>query len=323
MCECLEATQQQEVWLPINLRRLASCTPSYKIAFALNELVTLSSEFSKKKAPNCQASVLRTDPKALLMVYKVVCGESYSDPKGHKVSIKFDPSQIEGESTVDNLDVRVACTCPAFLYWGAQWNLYDGDSLYGKPRPMLQPPTEGKRFQFVICKHVKVAADRVTPVIDRLLNKYRDEDAKQKQKDVDKILQKHEPAAEPKAPAKGKNVKVVDDEPTTKITPKKVTPAPAPPPPVKKGPAPKEEPVKKGPGKKEEPVKKAPVKEEPKRPTAPAKKEITRNNPKNPVKQYGPAKNITVHDDDDDDQGIIKINRLLKDLSSLFPTQED
>ena len=310
MCGHGGAPQEEGLWLPINLQEVHRGQGRYKLAFSLNELVTLTSEFSTKKAPNCLASVTRTDTKAFLMTYRVVCKESYSDPRGHKVSIKFDPTKIDDKSTVDNLDVRVQCSCPAFLYWGAQWNLYDGDSLYGTPRPMLQPPTEGKRFQFVICKHVKVVSDRITPVIARLLERYRDEDAKKKQKETDKLLKRHEEEA-PKAPGKGKNVKVVDDEPKpkSKNAPKPVSP----PAPSKKAPA---TPAP------EEP--KAPAKAEPKGPKKPApvvvKKEVTRQGP---VKTYGQPKkpsNVTVHDDDDD--GIIKINRLLKDLSSLIPTED-
>jgi hypothetical protein len=309
MCGHGRSPNEDGLWLPINLLGVHRGQGRYKLAFSLNELVALTSEFSTKKAPNCLASVTRTDTKAFLLTYRVVCKESYSDPRGHKVSIKFDPTKIDSESTVDNLDVRVQCSCPAFLYWGAQWNLFDGDALYGTPRPMLQPPTEGKRFQFVICKHIKVVSDRITPVIARLLERYRDDDAKKKQKEVDRVLQKHEDEAPKKAPGKGKNVKVVDDEaPKTKApgktTPKTPSPYPTKPETPAKKEAPKKEPAK---SKKPEPVV--------------VKQEVTR---KGPVKTYGPPKkapsNVTVYDDDDD--GIIKINRLLKDLSRLIPKED-
>lgn len=320
--------QEDGLWLPINLGEVHRGQGRYKLAFSLNELVTLTSEFSTKKAPNCTANVIRTDAKQFLLSYRVTCKESYSDPRGHKVSIKLDPSKIDDKSTVDNLDVRVQCSCPAFLYWGAQWNLYDGDALYGTPRPMLQPPTEGKRFQFVICKHVKVVSDRITPVIARLLDRYRDEEAKRVQKETEKVLKRHE---DEEKPGKGKNVKVVDDEKPSKGRPSRGRPAPTPAMPPMGDIVPEEggdvEAPASGMGKKTpavEPEKGGPAKG--KKTPAPVeiKKEVTR---KGPVKTYGPPSskpkapsNVTVHDDDDD--GIIKINRLLSDLASLIPSED-
>lgn len=143
------------------------------MAFTIQELVGLTSEFSTRKAPNCTSKVVRTDASKFLLVYHVTCRESYSDPNGHTVRLKFDFKRLKESGKATDLDVRVSCSCPAFLYWGAQWNLSTGDALYGAPRPKFQPPTEPRRYQFVVCKHVKVVADRIAPVIDRMLSGYR------------------------------------------------------------------------------------------------------------------------------------------------------
>lgn len=173
---------------------------SAKVAFSLRELVGLTSEFSVKKAPNCTSKVIRTDAAKFLLVYRVTCGESYSDPNGHVVRLKFDFKRLKETGSVDDLDVRVSCSCPAFLWWGAQWNVSTGDALYGAPRPLLKAPTDPERYKFVVCKHVKVVADRIQPVLDRMLTKHRsDQDAAadaERQKQVDLVRQQTEQDAE-------------------------------------------------------------------------------------------------------------------------------
>ena len=150
-----------------------------KIAFSIQELVALTSEFSLKYAEGCDSQVIRTDPAKYLFVYRVVChkkdknGKPVSDPNGHVVRLKFDLSRLKETGTIDDLDVRMSCSCPAFLYWGPQWNLSTGDSLYGAPRPKFQPPTDPKRHLYVICKHCKIVADRIGPVLERMLSKHR------------------------------------------------------------------------------------------------------------------------------------------------------
>ena len=170
------------------------CGNKVKTAFSIQELVGLSSEFSIRHAPNCSSSVIRTDTAKHLLVYKVVCRESYSDPDGHTVRMKFDFNRLKKSGSVNDLDVRVSCSCPAFLWWGAQWNLSTGDALYGAPRPKLQAPTDPKRYRNVVCKHVKVVADRINPVLERMLGVHRtkqdEETQKEQQKQIDLVKER-------------------------------------------------------------------------------------------------------------------------------------
>jgi hypothetical protein len=190
-----------EIQAPWKLLR----TGKAKIAFSLKELVGLTSEFSVKKAPNCTSQVVRTDPAKFLFVYRVTCGESYSDPNGHVVRMKFDFKRMKETHQVDDLDVRVSCSCPAFLYWGAQWNVSTGDALYGAPRPLLKAPTEPRRYQFVVCKHVKVVADRISPALDNLMARYKSDKDKaqetEKQKQLELVKQQQDAEAKEKEEA--------------------------------------------------------------------------------------------------------------------------
>lgn len=200
----IEAADQQgvEVQAPWRLLRRGHA----KIAFSLKELVGLTSQFSmhrsdgSSRTSGCSSRVVRTDAQKFLFVYNVTCSESYSDKKGHTVRLKFDFKKMRETGRADDLDVRVSCSCPAFLWWGAQWNLSTGDALYGQPRPKLQPPTEPKRYQYVICKHVKVVADRISPVLERMLGGYRTKEdeaaAKKKEQEVEVTKQQTQLDAE-------------------------------------------------------------------------------------------------------------------------------
>ena len=127
--------------------------PYTKVAISLPELVRQTNAFSVKRRAGCQPTLKRSRPKELYLEYNVVCHESYSDPRGHDVQVQFDLSQVEETQDAKRLDVRVSCSCPAFLYWGAQWNLHQRDGLHGQARPLLQAPTQrlDLRGNFVIC----------------------------------------------------------------------------------------------------------------------------------------------------------------------------
>ena len=160
--------------------------------------------------------MIKSDPKNLFMHYKVVCTKEDSDPKGHEVRVKFDLSKIDTGSSINNLDVKVSCSCPAFLYWGAQWNLHQLDSLEGVPRPKLVAPTEQlqKRDTYFICKHVKVVSDRITPAISNVLNRIKDRlklerirkdrelEIEEQKKEVERLEKKNNPKPKPKKPSK-------------------------------------------------------------------------------------------------------------------------
>lgn len=56
---------------------------------------------------------------------------------------------------VSKLHVRVSCTCPSWLFYGAQYNAVMGDYIYGKIRPKFHPPEKkDETGNFLVCKHV-------------------------------------------------------------------------------------------------------------------------------------------------------------------------
>lgn len=159
----------------------------YKIAISLPELVESTNRFSIKNREGCQPTLKGSDPQDLFLKYNVKCNLPSSDPKGHEVRVHFDVSKVTPEMRANDLDIRCACSCPAFLYWGAQYNLKQRDALEGTPRPILQAPTErlDLRNNFIICKHLKAVFERILPSVQHNIMKI------VRQRDMDSYKQKH------------------------------------------------------------------------------------------------------------------------------------
>ncbi len=147
-------------------------TPREKVAVSLPQLVMDTNAFSTKNRPGCVPQLEKSSPKDLMLQYRVVCHLPNSDPAGHQVRVQFDTSKIEEDQNANDLDIHCSCSCPAFLYWGAQWNLHQRDGLLGEPRPLLQAPTErlDLRTNFLICKHCRAVFERVLPSVQHNIN---------------------------------------------------------------------------------------------------------------------------------------------------------
>ncbi len=95
----------------------------------------------------------------------------------HDLTVEEDESFIANGVVVHN--------CPAFLYWGAQWNLHQRDGLLGTPRPELSAPTErlDLRGNFVICKHIHAVFERILPSVQHNIVKILREREVERKKD--------------------------------------------------------------------------------------------------------------------------------------------
>jgi hypothetical protein len=180
--------------------------PHMKTAISLPEIVRQTNAFSRKYRPGCSPKMLDSNPRALFLHYNVKCNKSDSDPGGHDVRVQFDVTHVQESQQAKDLDVQVSCSCPAFLYWGAQWNLHQRDGLLGTPRPQLVAPTErlDLRGNYVICKHVYAVFERILPSVQHnivkllrerevLRNKQKMKETPQRLKDKqDKMKRKHD-----------------------------------------------------------------------------------------------------------------------------------
>ncbi len=189
----------EPTWISIPLSSFQ--THKYKIALNIRELTVLTNEFSKKYVGGCTPQIVKSYPKELAMQYRVTCAKSDSDPAGHEVRVKFDINSVTTSTTLNDLQIKVSCSCPAFLYWGAQWHLHQKDSLEGEARPKLQAPTEQleKRNGYLICKHVHVVCKRVIPAVSKVLgnvvrNLQVEESKKREAEEATRLQQKEDKA---------------------------------------------------------------------------------------------------------------------------------
>lgn len=160
-----------------------------KIAYlSLDELANSNSEF-KNKSYNCTTALQKINQSSGVWSWDVRCGEYYSDPSGHTVNVQL----LDDPNTVfDKHDIRakVNCSCPAFLYYGSQYHLYNDGALYtspgNPPRGLLVAPNKrdpaGKNL---VCKHVYVA-------LRRMLNKM-DWDTAKKPEEFEPEIEEKEP----------------------------------------------------------------------------------------------------------------------------------
>lgn len=160
-----------------------------KTAISLPEIVRQTNAFSKKYRGGCSPRLLDSNPKALFLHYNVKCQKEDSDPAGHDVRVQFDVTKVQETQQAKDLDIQVQCSCPAFLYWGARWNLHQRDGLLGPPRPELQAPQErlDLRGNYVICKHIHAVFERILPSVQHnIVNILRQREVERKKDELDK-----------------------------------------------------------------------------------------------------------------------------------------
>jgi hypothetical protein len=76
-----------------------------------------------------------------------------SSGQAYTTKFEFIPHQAIRDTT--KLHVRVSCSCPSWLFYGAQYHAFLDGYLYGKVRPVFAPPrVRDKAGTFLVCKHV-------------------------------------------------------------------------------------------------------------------------------------------------------------------------
>lgn len=163
-----------------------------KTAISLPDIVRQTNQFSKKYRPGCTPTLIDSNPKTLSLHYNVKCNKEDSDPAGHDVRVQFDVTKIADSQRANDLDVKCNCSCPAFLMWGAQWNLHQRDGLLPPTRPLLQAPKErlDLRGNYVICKHIHCVFERILPSVQHNIVKIlREREIRNKKDRVEKIPQ--------------------------------------------------------------------------------------------------------------------------------------
>jgi hypothetical protein len=125
-----------------------------KVAKLLSEfedsMIYSSKEDSYRKLEydGVKIALARAEPRSGRWTFDTTSGD-----KNYSTVFQFVPYGNVREA--NKLHVRVSCSCPSFLYWGAQFNAVMGDYLYGDIRPKFTPPqVRDPDSRFKVCKHI-------------------------------------------------------------------------------------------------------------------------------------------------------------------------
>lgn len=136
-------------------------------AFSISEIVSNNNALANKRASNCRNYRVGYQSSNERYLFYTRCKESYSDPRGHIVTIKFDmePIRETGFLTTkiipSKVDMRVRCSCPAFLYWGSEYIATQLDYILEGYEENRFPSIRDPELKNTACKHVALVANAV------------------------------------------------------------------------------------------------------------------------------------------------------------------
>lgn len=123
-------------------------------------LITTSKGTRKPDVGGVTVRLKRAEPRVARWTFRTTSGKT--DP--YTTIFQFLPQSTVRDLT--KLNVRVSCSCPSFLFWGAQYHAVMGDYLYGAIRPKYAPPKiRDPHGTFLVCKHVLACI----PVVSKYL----------------------------------------------------------------------------------------------------------------------------------------------------------
>lgn len=137
--------------LPIEFIFDRSIIKTAKLLSELKSEITTKEKGRRDVSPaGVSASLMRAEPRSGRWTFSTRSTES---PGSYRTVFQFIPYGTIRD--LDKLHVRVSCSCPSWLFWGAQYHAVMGDYLYGKIRPKYAPPGKrDKAGKFLVCKHV-------------------------------------------------------------------------------------------------------------------------------------------------------------------------
>lgn len=128
-------------------------------AVTIMELYSDNHNGTNQKANNCKIFKIKFDTRTTIknrFIFYVKCFESYSKSNGWITSIVYqniDHDKQRNQKKPLNTDVKVKCTCPAFLYWGSAYNATDKEYNWNFSeirKPDIRDPFRQRK----ICKHL-------------------------------------------------------------------------------------------------------------------------------------------------------------------------
>jgi hypothetical protein len=138
-----------EAWI-LNQVPDALLAPNARFAADVGSILQDLNPEVKQRSQKCVTSLKRADIKNLRWVFAVNCGNG---PK--VVRVKAEPSDVE--SKFQDLDLHVACSCPAWRWLGPEFHSTTKD--YQDPKTPLQGTASAPNIRDPerinkVCKHV-------------------------------------------------------------------------------------------------------------------------------------------------------------------------
>ena len=140
-------------------QELALSTGMHREAAKLSDL-THPMVYNKEKgyhpldAAGTTSRLIRANPRQARWTFR-----SKAKTKGEKdytVTFQFKPKGNQRD--LNKLDTYVSCNCPSWIYYGAQYNAFMGDYLYGpiqlRRGPFGRPRVRDPQSRFTCCKHI-------------------------------------------------------------------------------------------------------------------------------------------------------------------------
>jgi hypothetical protein len=180
-------------------------TAKYLKDFEATEMFTKKNKWHKPNAGGVSVRLYRAEPKIGRWTFRTSSGR-----EAYITIFQFIPEKRIIETS--KLNVRISCSCPSFLFWGAQYNAIMGDYFYGRIRPKFTPPKKrDPTGRFLVCKHILACI----PIVSNYRLQPTSEEIKERIRKAPKLeLEKKVPKEEIRIP---KDLLPIGDKPEMKI----------------------------------------------------------------------------------------------------------
>jgi len=131
------------------------------MAYTLRQLISQTSMRDIQKAQKSRIQGIKTNPNNALtrLAFIVKSKETYSNPKGHIVSLLYPTVNFRNPLSFFrkdpmSIEVRARCSCPAWIFWGSAFNSTEGNYLIQPFSEHRAPDIRDPKRVHLVCKHV-------------------------------------------------------------------------------------------------------------------------------------------------------------------------
>ena len=133
------------------------CAAPIRIAKTIGEMEAGLYGPTIQRAKGCSLTTVRSSPRILRYIINVNCSGTE-----RTVKLKFIPKTKRKWFKATSADIRVSCSCPAWVWWGSEWHAKQKKFLDQKLRGNGSAPDirDPQRIR-PVCKHVYAVFNKV------------------------------------------------------------------------------------------------------------------------------------------------------------------